>query len=51
VRRPRYRPGAWALVASLALLKWHYLTTVEEAREFAPEAEVGGEWELPEGWP
>lgn len=31
--------------------KWHYLTTVEEAREFAPEAEVGGEWELPEGWP
>lgn len=29
---------------------WHYLTTVEEAREFAPEAEVGGEWELPEGW-
>ncbi len=30
---------------------WHYLTTVEEAREFAPEAEVGGEWDLPEGWP
>jgi molybdate transport system substrate-binding protein len=29
---------------------WHYLTTVEEAREFAPEAEVGGEWELPESW-
>lgn len=29
---------------------WNYLTTVEEAREFAPEAEVGGEWELPEGW-
>jgi len=30
--------------------KWHYLTTEEEAREFAPEATVGGEWELPEGW-
>jgi len=30
--------------------KWHYLTTEEEAREFAPEATVGGEWELPEEW-
>jgi molybdate transport system substrate-binding protein len=30
--------------------KWHYLTTEEEARELAPEATVGGEWELPEEW-
>lgn len=30
--------------------EWHYLTTEEEAREFAPEATVGGEWELPEEW-
>jgi molybdate transport system substrate-binding protein len=30
--------------------KWHYLTGEEEAREFAPQATVGGEWELPEGW-
>jgi molybdate transport system substrate-binding protein len=30
--------------------RWNYLTMVEEARQFAPEAEVGGEWELPEGW-
>lgn len=30
--------------------KWHYLTTEEEARQFAPEAPVGGEVELPEGW-
>jgi molybdate transport system substrate-binding protein len=29
---------------------WSYLTTVEEAREFAPEADIGAEWELPEGW-
>jgi len=30
--------------------KWHYLTSEEEAREFAPQATLGGEWELPEGW-
>jgi molybdate transport system substrate-binding protein len=30
--------------------KWHYLTTEKEARRFAPEATVGGEWELPEEW-
>jgi molybdate transport system substrate-binding protein len=30
--------------------KWHYLTSEEEARQFAPQATVGGEWELPEGW-
>jgi molybdate transport system substrate-binding protein len=30
--------------------RWSYLTTVEEARQFAPEADIGGEWELPEGW-
>jgi len=30
--------------------KWHYLISEEEARQFAPQATVGGEWELPEGW-
>jgi len=30
--------------------KWHYLVAEEEAREFAPQATVGGEWELPEDW-
>jgi molybdate transport system substrate-binding protein len=30
--------------------KWHYLVTEEEARAFAPQAPVGGEWELPEDW-
>lgn len=30
--------------------KWHYLTSEEEARQFAPQATVGGEWELPEEW-
>jgi molybdate transport system substrate-binding protein len=30
--------------------RWHYLTSEEEAREFAPNARVGGEWDLPEGW-
>lgn len=30
--------------------KWHYLVTEEEAREFAPQAPVGGEWEVPEDW-
>jgi molybdate transport system substrate-binding protein len=29
---------------------WHYLTSEEEARQFATEATVGGEWELSEGW-
>jgi len=30
--------------------KWHYLVTEEEARQFAPQAKVGGEWQLPEDW-
>jgi molybdate transport system substrate-binding protein len=30
--------------------KWHYLVTEEEARKFAPQAPVGGEWQLPEDW-
>lgn len=31
--------------------KWHYLTSVEEARKLTrPDAPVGGEWALPEGW-
>ncbi len=31
--------------------KWHYLTTVEEARKYATESTpVGGEWSLPAGW-
>lgn len=31
--------------------KWHYLTSVEEARKLTrPDAPVGGEWTLPEGW-
>ena len=31
--------------------KWHYLTSVEEARKLArPETPVGGEWKLPAGW-
>lgn len=31
--------------------KWHYLTTVEEARELTDsDTPVGGEWQLPEGW-
>jgi len=30
--------------------KWHYLISEEEARQFAPQATLGGEWELPEGW-
>lgn len=31
--------------------KWHYLTTEEEARQFAlPTTPVGGEWPLPESW-
>lgn len=31
--------------------RWHYLTTLEEARKYAlPDTPVGGEWRLPEGW-
>jgi molybdate transport system substrate-binding protein len=31
--------------------KWNYLVTEAEAREFvSPDAPVGGEWALPEGW-
>ena len=30
--------------------EWHYLISEEEARQFAPEATLGGEWELSEGW-
>jgi molybdate transport system substrate-binding protein len=31
--------------------KWHYLTSVEEARKLAlPGIPVGGEWKLPAGW-
>jgi molybdate transport system substrate-binding protein len=31
--------------------KWHYLVSVEEARQFTlPDTPVGGEWQLPEGW-
>lgn len=30
--------------------KWGYLTTEREARHFAPEAIIGGEYQLPEGW-
>lgn len=31
--------------------KWHYLTSVAEARRLArPETPVGGEWKLPPGW-
>lgn len=30
--------------------KWHYVTSEEEARRFAPQAKVGGEWKLPEEW-
>lgn len=31
--------------------KWHYLTSVEEARALAlPDTPIGGEWQLPEGW-
>jgi molybdate transport system substrate-binding protein len=37
-------------VGQAVYAKWHYLTTEEEARKFAPDATVGGEWELPEGW-
>jgi len=31
--------------------KWHYLVTVDEAREFTTkDTPVGGAWELPKGW-
>ena len=31
--------------------KWHYLTSVEEARkQVRPDTPVGGEWKLPAGW-
>ncbi len=31
--------------------RWHYLSSVEDARKFArPETPVGGEWKLPAGW-
>jgi molybdate transport system substrate-binding protein len=31
--------------------KWHYLTSVEDARKLTrPDAPVGGEWKLPAGW-
>lgn len=31
--------------------KWHYLTSVEEARKLTrPETPVGGDWALPAGW-
>lgn len=30
--------------------KWGYITTESEARQFAPDAEIGGEYELPESY-
>jgi molybdate transport system substrate-binding protein len=30
--------------------KWGYITSEEEAREFAPQAEIGGEYQLPENY-
>ncbi len=30
--------------------KWGYITTESEARKFAPNAEIGGEYKLPEGY-
>lgn len=31
--------------------RWHYVTTLEEARTYAlPDTPVGGEWRLPEEW-
>jgi molybdate transport system substrate-binding protein len=30
--------------------KWGYLTREERARAFAPNAVIGGEYELPDGW-
>lgn len=31
--------------------KWHYLTTVDEARKYTTkDCPVGGEWPLPKGW-
>lgn len=30
--------------------KWGYITTEEEVRQFAPDAEIGGEYQLPEDY-
>ena len=30
--------------------KWGYLTEEEEARAYAPQARIGGEYTLPKGW-
>ena len=30
--------------------KWGYLTSEEQARTYAPNARIGGEYQLPEGW-
>ena len=30
--------------------KWGYLTTEDQARKYAPQASIGGEYLLPEGW-
>lgn len=30
--------------------KWGYLTSEEQARKYAPQADIGGEYTLPEGW-
>ncbi len=30
--------------------KWGYVTTVSEAKKFAPDAEIGGEYQLPENY-
>jgi ABC-type Fe3+ transport system substrate-binding protein len=30
--------------------KWGYFTEEEDARKLAPEAHIGGTYDLPEGW-
>ena len=30
--------------------KWEYIATEEEARKYAPQAQIGGEYELPGNW-
>ena len=30
--------------------KWGYIATEEEARKYAPDAQIGGEYELPDNW-
>jgi molybdate transport system substrate-binding protein len=30
--------------------KWGYLTSEEDARRYAPDATIGGDYVLPEGW-